>query len=279
MHWLIDFAEVKITVTAETRAAEQLVRIALADMRASPVSEVVGTQLTAAGEENAWRLTDHSTGKTRAPKTSGGLIYQLTDRVIHHVAAAAVHHHCVHAAAVSCQGQAIIMPAHSGSGKSLLTAWLVANGFDYITDELILIDDEYGIGGIARPIQIKKKGMPAAKHLIRKGDGVLAGVHSNTVPIASFGGRASPRLRHAAGLVLFPEFRPGSGYALTPLDAAEAGMKIFASHINARNLPGHGFGSLMELVRITPCYTLHYGGFAELPEDFASRVRSLLEPG
>ena len=138
---------------------------------------------------------------------------------------------------------------------------------------------EYGIGGIPRPIQIKKKGLPAASQLIRKGDGVLAGVHSNTVPIASLGGRASPHLRHAAGLVLFPEFRPGSGYALTPLVAAEAGMKIFAGHINARNLPGHGFRSLMELVRITPCYTLRYGGFADLPGDFASRLRNLLGPG
>lgn len=278
MHWLIDFAEVDITITVEARAADQLVSIALADMRASAATEVAGSHLTVAGKENAWRITDHSTGKTRTPRTPGGLIYQLTDRIIHHVAAAATRHHCVHAAAVSHGGRGIIMPAESGSGKSLLTAWLVANGFDYITDELILIDEQYDIDGIARPIQIKSKGLPAANQLIRTGERIFPGIHSNTVPISCFGGRASSDLRHTAGLMLFPEFKQGSGYALTRLSAAEAGMKFISCHINARNLPGHGFRSLMELVRTTPCYSLHYGGFADLPDDFPDCLRNLLRP-
>lgn len=276
MNWLIDFAEVDITITAESTAAEKLVNVALADMRASPVPEVVGTHLTVAGKKNAWRLTDHSTGKTRTPRTPGDLIYQLTDRIIHHVADAAARHHCVHAAAVGHRGRAIIMPAASGSGKSLLTAWLVANGFDYISDELILIDEKYGIDGIARPIQIKTKGLHAASRLIKTGESVLPGIRSNTVPIASLGGRADAQLRHTPGLMLFPEFRQGTGYALTRLPVAEAGMRVITSHINARNLPGHGFRSLMELVRTSPCYTLRYGGFAELPNDFTSRLEKLL---
>jgi len=239
---------------------------------------VSGTHLTVAGNDNAWRLTDHTNGRTRAPRTPGDLIYHLTDRIVHHVAASATRHHCLHAAAVNYREQALIMPASSGSGKSLLTAWLVANGFEYITDELILVDEDYRVGGIARPIQIKSRGLPIARQIIDNPDNIIAGVRSNSIPIANLAGRASASLNHALGLVIFPEFKPGAGYALSPLTAAEAGMKFISGHINARNLQGHGFESLMEMVRDAQCYSLKYGGFDHLPAGFASRLRKLLEP-
>jgi hypothetical protein len=277
MHLRVDYAGVRITVTSESESAEPLVRLALADMNASEVREVGGTHLTVGGRQGAWRVTDHANARSRSPRTSGDLIYHLTDRLIHHVALAASRHHCLHAAAVSHRGRALIMPAGTGSGKSLLTAWLVASGFEYLTDELILVDDGYGIGGIARPIQIKRRGLPIVSQLIDKGKSVIPGTRSNSVPVAHLGGRSSSVVRHALGLVVFPEFKQGSGYELSPLTAAAAGMKFMSSHINARNLEGHGFRPLMEMVRTTRCYALKYGGFEKLPADFASRLRERLD--
>ena len=54
-------------------------------------------------------------------------------------------------------------------------------------------------------------------------------------------------------------------------------MRFIASHINARNLKGHGFRSLMDLVRQTPCRVLRYGGFDGLPADFAGRLAALFD--
>lgn len=266
-----------ITISAESAAAEQVIRIALAATQSSSTGEVEGVHLTITGQEGAWLFIDHTNGVKRKPGTSGDLIYHLTDRLVHHIAAGSTTHHCLHAAAVSHQGRALIMPAGTGSGKSLLTAWLVSNGFDYMSDELTVVDDEFGVDGIARPIQIKRGGLSALNQLIDSQESIIPGGRSNSVPVSQLTSQPGSHFGHSLGLVVFPEFRPDAGYSLSRLALAEAGMKLIPNHINARNLPGHGFRSLMELVRNTPCFGLNYGGFTDLPTDFASTLRGLLE--
>jgi|GEM_PF-4063024 len=45
----------------------------------------------------------------------------------------------IHAAALAQDGNAVILSAQGGSGKSTLAAWLTADGFQYLTDEVIEI--------------------------------------------------------------------------------------------------------------------------------------------
>jgi hypothetical protein len=47
-----------------------------------------------------------------------------------------------HAAAVGRNGQSLLMPGSSGMGKSTLTAFLVANGFSYLGDDITAIGEE-----------------------------------------------------------------------------------------------------------------------------------------
>lgn len=82
------------------------------------------------------------------------MIYHLTDRIVFHLANNAKDVHCLHAACVAVGEQAIVIPANSGSGKSNFTSWLVANGFAYLTDKLILIDAQRKLEGVSRPIQM-----------------------------------------------------------------------------------------------------------------------------
>ena len=44
-----------------------------------------------------------------------------------------------HAACLSWKGKGVILPAQSGHGKTTLSAWLLSNGFDYLTDELVYL--------------------------------------------------------------------------------------------------------------------------------------------
>ena len=81
---------------------------------------------------------------------------------------------------------------------------------------------------------------------------------------------------HALGAILFPQYTQGAGYSLAKLSSADAGMRLMANHVNARNLEGHGFRAMMQLIRNTDCYALEYGGFDTLPNDFADQVKSLL---
>ncbi len=277
MRWLMERAGVCITVRADTTAAEQLVGVVLENLRTRATERDQGVVLTVSGDQTEWQLIDHASGMTRAPKTAGGLIYQLTDRIVHHVANEANKHHCLHAGAVSHAGRALVMPAASGCGKSFLTLWLVSQGFEYITDEMVLIDDASGIDGIARPIQIKTRGLQAVDSLIDSLENIYEGIQSNAVPVSCLRGRVTALERHELGIILFPEFKPGAGYSFSRLSASTAGLKIMGNHINARNLVGHGFSSVMELVRASPCYALEYGGFDSLPVNFGSQLRRLLQ--
>ena len=44
-----------------------------------------------------------------------------------------------HAAALTWQSRGILLPAFTGAGKSTLTAWLLGQGFSYLTDELAFV--------------------------------------------------------------------------------------------------------------------------------------------
>ena len=275
--WLIDKAGVRLTVRTKSGAAKSLIKIALSSMRAERVNKTRGIKLTVSRDQDEWVLKDHSSDLRRRLKLPGDLIYHLTDRIVFHLADKTEGVHCLHAGAVAKHGKALVIPANSGAGKSSFTTWLCANGFDYLTDELILVDENRQIEGIARPIQIKPHGIDAVEHLIQQPDMVQKGKFANALPVSCLGGKVSESEKHDLKLFVFPQYKKNAGYSLKRLSSAEAGMNLMANHVNARNLEGHGFREMMSLIRNTACYSLEYGGFDKLPNDFAEQVQSLLE--
>lgn len=274
--WLIDKAGVQLTVKTNSEAATDLVAGALKDMGAELRKTTRGIKLSVEHEEGAWHLCDHSNNLRRKLKEAGDLIYHLTDRIVFHIADKAVDTHCLHAASVASGANALVIPANSGDGKSSFVTWLVANGFAYLTDELILVNSEQQVQGIARPIQIKAHGIEAVEHLFKDKSLVHAGKFANAVPIDTLAGSLSEQPFHKLRLFIFPRYQAGAAYQLTPLSSGEAGMRLMANHVNARSLEGHGFREMMAIIRNTPCYALEYGGFDTLPADFAKQLGSLL---
>ncbi|MEM7358857.1 MAG: hypothetical protein AAF431_07165 [Pseudomonadota bacterium] len=274
--WLIDRANTTITVRAKSDAAQQVVEVALRGMRGIRVGSAQGIKLTVDGNEEEWRLRDHATNVRRKLSNTGDLIYHLTDRIVFHIADSVSVKHCLHAASVCLGENALMIPANSGAGKSSFTTWLVANGFDYISDELILIDDEQKVDGLARPIQIKANGIEAIQHLLKSPDEIYLGKLANAIPVSSLGGAASELSEHNLKLIIFPQYKKGTEFSFNKLSSAEAGMRLMANHVNARNLEGHGFQAMMKTIRETQCYALEYGGFNKLPLDFAETLSALL---
>jgi HprK-related kinase A len=71
----------------------------------------------------------------------------------------------IHAAVVEKEGQALVMVAPPGSGKSTLCAGLITNGWRILSDELALISSEDGLlTPIPRPVSLKN----ASIEVIRK---------------------------------------------------------------------------------------------------------------
>lgn len=276
--WLIEKAGVKETVLLNGKAAEALLSPMLADLQAQVTSTSVDIEISVGGGEGEWQLRDAASKVTRTFKQAGDLIYHLSDRILFHIADQATSVHCVHAAAVAANGRAMMIPGNSGAGKSSFTAWLVANGFDYLSDELILLEGS-SVSGIARPIQIKAAGIDAIRPLLTSAGAVITGQRANAVFAADLGGAVSCLPSHQLAAFVYPRYKAHADFSFTDISSAEAGMGLMENHVNARNLHGHGFRSAMQQIRSTPCYRLEYGGFDTLPTGFSDRLRGILEGG
>jgi len=274
--WLIDMAGVKLTVKASKGPARDIVELALSAMSTEMVSATRGIKLSVKHDEEMWELIDHSNRMRRKLTEPGDVIYHLTDRIVFHIADKAENVHCLHAAAVAKDNKALVIPANSGAGKSTFTTWLAANGFDYLTDELILVSDDGQLDGVARPIQIKAPGLDAIDHLIVEKSLVQKGKFVTALPVACLGGVQVAADKQQLSSLVFPRYKKGAEFVFEQLSSADAGMSLMANHVNARSLEGHGFRAMMQLIRNTSCYSLTYGGFDTLPADFASQLEALL---
>lgn len=275
--WLIERGGIQITVNAKSVEAEELVLAALSMMRPQQVKIGQGIKIAVDFEDQQWVLRDKASNIHRQIKQPGDLIYHLTDRIVFHIADKSDNTYCLHAASVSVGEHALVIPANSGAGKSSFTTWLAANGFAYLTDELILVDKEHRISGVGRPIQIKSHGLKAIQSLLAKPDLVFPGKLANAVTIEALNGRVSDLSSHRLAMMIFPQFNKDSDFELNKLSSAEAGMRLMGNYVNARNLEGHGFREMMAIIRKTPCYSLEYGGFDKLPTDFTEQLTAMLE--
>lgn len=267
--WVIECLEQKVSVEfSQEINVDQLFGPLFADFQLSPAHQVEGELLKVNVQENGWVIVDSKMNEERHVSKKGDLVYFLSDKIIYHLINRITIGHCVHAACVAKGELAYVLPANSGCGKSSFTCWLVANGFDYISDELTILLASGRVSAISRPIQIKDHGIAAVKHLINDSAQVLKGDFANAISAEMLGGQRSVLNEWELGGMIFPQFTEGLGFSYELMKSASAAMQLMGSHVNARNLDSHGFRFMTELARQTPAYKLEYGGFDFLPESF-----------
>lgn len=174
----------------------------------------------------------------------------------------------IHAALLSDAHGGILVPGESGNGKSSLSIWMTLNGYHYHTDELVLIKPgsletrvftrpfnikSHGIAAIAKIVDIDKLDPPAAK-----GDFITMIAHRSLNPQFI---ESPPRISR----LLFPKYSADADNSLSPLSGAAAGIELMKTNVIARNLPGHGFAQLLDIVKTVPAFKLNYNHFDALP--------------
>lgn len=177
----------------------------------------------------------------------------------------------LHAAAVSKNGNGIILPGRSGSGKTSMSTWLTTRGFNYLTDEYVFIrNNSSTIDAFTRPPNVKTKGLPVLDQYFDLGkheDETLRSYYVAMIPPKLL----NPNSRHEAAevkLIVFPKYKKNSELVLTELSKAQAGLSLMENLVNARNLDGHGFYESTRLARSVPAYKLIYGSFDQIGEFF-----------
>jgi HprK-related kinase A len=167
-----------------------------------------------------------------------------------------------HAGSVARDGRGLILPAASGSGKTTLVAGLLAAGFEYLSDEVAVVD----------PHQLNL--LPFAKSLCVKAGGreVLAGLSpglATAIPRRRFGGEpvwylppsreTTPNASVAVRHVVLPRYRLGGVTELRPVARSAALRQLLEQSFNLRAHGAWGVGRLVDMLRQADCYTLSVG--------------------
>jgi hypothetical protein len=168
----------------------------------------------------------------------------------------------LHSSSVAWRDHSILIPGPTGAGKTSLTGWFAAKGFEFLSDEIVILP---GSGkttlSFPRPLLAK----PGAEQLIAllTGRGQIVRTGANTLIILD---HSLPRgkLQRQAGLIIFPNFVAGSELEFTSLSPAKAAMRLMECNLNARNLADHGLGRLTAFSREVPALTLTYGSYEQL---------------
>lgn len=174
----------------------------------------------------------------------------------------------VHAAAVARGGRAVLLPAPAGSGKSTLAAACTLAGWELLSDDTVVLEEEAG-RALLRPLPLALCLKPGSWAPL-----VAAGADLDGLPVYErLDGRQARYLavpKAADGprpmaAVVVPRWRPDDAPArldrLNPLDAFEALMPQL--YPLAGPLDTEAVGRVVALVEGTPCFLLDY---SQLPD-------------
>lgn len=170
----------------------------------------------------------------------------------------------LHAGVLEKEGQAVLLPALPGSGKSTLCAALMHRGWRLLTDEIALVRlADLAIVPLPRPIPLKNNSISIIRAFAP--DAVFGPEYHNTRkgtvahlrPSSSSIQRAGEVARVAK--ILFPQFQSQASLRLQPLPKASAFVKLSLNSFNYDLLGLQGFEALCGLVDNCDSYLFQYG--------------------
>lgn len=170
-----------------------------------------------------------------------------------------------HAATLACAGRGFVFPGHSGFGKSTLSAGLLSRGWNYLTDELTLVDaDALAVHPFPKALCIKAGSFDVVEDLglhIRKGRNyvkALKGRVGYVVPQEEDAMLAAGCARPIR-FVIFPKYVEGTQPKLYPISRSRAVFVLASCALN-RHLFGERSTSIIsDIVRGAQCFGLETG--------------------
>lgn len=220
------------------RRAEALVRPTLQhlEITAQRRAEAVLDVLAVAGRYELWlgdvHLASCEAEQALAPLVNAHLVEQAIKRYRHLLA--------LHAGAVASSAGCLLLPATGGSGKTTLTAGLLHRGWDYLSNDIVLLQHgsldavavpdslciKEGAWEVLAPLFPELRDLPVHQR--------FDGTRLRYLVPPAFGGR------NASGgvpvrWIVFPRYRRGAATALRPLSTADGLCRLM---MHCCGLPG-----------------------------------------
>lgn len=174
-------------------------------------------------------------------------------------------HHWItlHAAVLERDGQAVVMPAPPGSGKSTLCAALMMAGWRLMSDEMALLDPSSGLlTASPRPISLKNTSISVMRS--RAPDAVFGPMAHDTLKGTVCHMQVSPESTARADVparpawVVFPRYVADAPLTVTPHPKAQALLNLHRNSFNHHVHGRQGFEALADVVAQCDVFDLSY---------------------
>ena len=185
----------------------------------------------------------------------------LIDYILWDVSARAVQEEhgflALHAGAVAYRGSGVLLPGPSNSGKTTLSAALTRAGFDYLSDEVALIDPGDGrVHSFPRPMWMERPTVEKFPDLLARRAGAVRPqypVLAEELRPGSAGGPCPVRF------VVAPIYSPGAPTELELMNRGQAVVLLCRNSFNFSGFGRAGLELLARVVRGAACYRLLMG--------------------
>ncbi len=174
----------------------------------------------------------------------------------------------IHAASLERDGNAAILPAPPGSGKSTLCAALALRKWRLLSDELTLLDPKTGmVHALARPINLKNASIDLIKNFAPGStwgpevyDTAKGHVTHLRPPVESVN-----RMREPAQprWIVFPRYEAGATPKLSPRGKAQTFLHFAQNAFNYSPLGDSAFKATGDLVERCDCYDFVYSKLSD----------------
>ncbi|MEF8717732.1 MAG: HprK-related kinase A [Candidatus Accumulibacter necessarius] len=189
-------------------------------------------------------------------------------------------HVLLHAGALALGGQAVIMAAPPGSGKSTLTAAMMLRGFRLLSDEFGVLCPRTGrLWPMLKPLALKNRSIDVIRDYAeeailgpvykgtRKGDVAHLAPTDDSIDARRL--PAHPRL------VVFPSFREGAPLTTRRLPAEDAFARLAFNSFNYGILGETSFNAVADVIDSCPAFALEYSRFDEAVESLRAMLAEL----
>ncbi|MBC8386244.1 MAG: HprK-related kinase A [Gammaproteobacteria bacterium] len=181
----------------------------------------------------------------------------------------------LHAATLEKNGQALILPAPPGSGKSTLCALLNHSGWRLLSDEFTLFDlKTHMLHPLVRPISLKNQSIDILRAFSSKVEigslvqGTSKGTVAHIKPLLNCVQQAKQTA--APAWIVFPKFEEGSPTRITAPHKADMFMKVIENSFNYSELGKAGFWAAKKLLDKCVCFDMTYSDIDEALTFFTS---------
>lgn len=180
----------------------------------------------------------------------------------------------LHSAGISLHGKGLLLAGNSGSGKSTLASACLKRGFDYLSDEVILLaHSPLKMIGFPRPINLKSGSGFIIGEWLKPGTrvdqmwGEIVWIDPGGLGTGVIEQEATP------SAIVFPKFVPEAPLRTERLSPAKGLTRLMQLHVNRDQLPDSGFRLAAQLARNLPCWSLEFSRAL----DGADRLWGVLE--